>query len=238
MLELGWFALFATLISIILWQYDASLKKIGTESLVRKKRIAIVLVVMIAWFLGQHFISQTGFYANTSLPPRMPLFVLMPLFLFTFIFLQKKRNSKVLASIPIFIPIFYQSFRAVIELLFYFTYQKGILPVHVTFEGANYDILLGISALFVGLYAMRKNPSINLLIIWNVIGILVVAVAAFTFISSFYLPQVWGGSENLISDEFLQYPFLLLPSFFMPSAVFFHVLSIIQLTNKKKNHEF
>ncbi|QYJ67400.1 hypothetical protein [Flavobacterium litorale] len=161
--------------------------------------------------------------------------MIIPLFLFTVIFLFKNRNSNILKNLPIHIPIFYQSFRAVIEVLFYYTFLAEILPVQATFHGYNYDVLLGISALFIGLYAMQKNASKKLLIAWNIVGIAIVLFAAFIFITSFYAPSVWGTSTKFILREFNQFPFLLLPTFFMPSAIFVHVLSIIQLRKQLNN---
>jgi fatty acid desaturase len=226
MLELGYTILFVTLISIILWYYHFALKKIGVKS---KKRILIVVIILALWLIIQYLITKTGFYSNLSVSPRIPIFMITPLLFFTFIFLVKNRNNYIVDVIPIHIPIAYQSFRVVIEVLFYFTYIKGILPVQVTFEGINYDVLFGMSAILMGIYAYQKNASKKVLIAWNIIGICVVVFAAFTFITSFYFPSIWGESNSRISPDFVHFPFLLLPAFFMPSAIFMHVLSIIQL---------
>lgn len=233
MLELGYSILFISLISIILWFYKRALQKLEIK---RQKKIVITITILSLWLIVQYAIVKSGFYNDFSLPPRIPIFMIFPLFIFTFIFLIRNRKSKVLDVVPIHIPIFYQSFRVVIEVLFYFTFLKGILPIQVTFEGANYDVLFGVSAIVMGIYAYKNIASKKLLIIWNVIGIVVVGFAAFTFITSFYFPSIWGESNLGISEEFLNFPFLLLPSFFMPSAIFMHVLSIIQL-KKKCNDE-
>ncbi len=231
MLELSYTLLLIVLLAIIIWTLNSTMKTNKVSLTKRKRLIAITLGGIFTWLIVQFFIFKTGFYSDTSLPPRLPLMMIFPLFLFTGIFLYQNRNHALLNAIPIHIPIAYQSFRAFIEVLFYFTFLKGILPIQVTFEGANYDVLLGISAIFVGYYAYySKKASIQKLILWNVIGIGVVAFAAFTFITSFYMSSFWNNAT--ISQEFIQFPYLLLPAFFMPSAIFMHVLSIIQLRNK------
>ncbi len=230
MLEAGYVLLFVVLICIIIYVLNVALTKNNIDSNERRKTILTFVGVLSAWLGIQFLVLDSGFYLNDSLPPRLPLFMILPLFLFTGIFLYLKRNSEVLHSIPIHIPIAYQSFRTVIELLFWFTFAAGILPIQVTFEGANYDVLLGISAIFVAIYAYRKTASKKFLILWNVIGIFVVGWAAFTFITSFYFPSIWDVSESIfLNGGFLKFPFVLLPLFFMPSAVFMHVLSIVQL---------
>ena len=237
MLKTSYILLLILLWTLILFVYNSAMKKIMIQPKDRKKKLLTPSLVFALWLIVQYIISETGFYHNLSLPPRIPLFMILPLFLFTLFFLKKNKKSPIIQAIPVYIPIAYQSFRAIIEPLFYFTFLQGILPVQVTFEGANYDVLLGISAIFIGLYAFRKNASKKFLIVWNYIGIAVVAFAAFTFITSFYFPSIWGGENSEISQEFNQFPFILLPLFFMPSAIFMHGLSIIQLKQLIKKEE-
>jgi len=234
MLEIAWFILFISLFGVILRIYTSTMKKLGRSKKTRLKRLGLVSGITLLWLIYTYVITNNGVLSDTSLPPRMPIFLLVPLFLFTGIFLWVKRKSPVLHSIPRHIPIAYQSFRAIIEVLFYFTFLPGIFPIEVTFEGYNYDILLGLSAPFIAYYAYKKENSERLLILWNIAGILIVGIAAFIFITSFYFPSIWGASSSMITSDFLQFPFILLPAFFMPSAIFVHILSIVQLTKRIK----
>ena len=229
MLKLSYTLLFVILWTLIMYYYNVVLKKTDVALKTKQKKLIIASIILSSWLIIQYTISESGFYHDLSLPPRIPLFMIFPLFLFTIIFLNRNKKSMLLQAIPIHIPIAYQSFRAIIEWLFYSTFLQGILPVQVTFEGANYDVLLGISAIVMGIYAFRKEASKKLLILWNYIGIGIVMFAAFTFITSFYFPSIWGLENSEMPQKFNQFPFLLLPSFFMPSAIFMHILSIIQL---------
>ncbi|MGW9684540.1 hypothetical protein [Flagellimonas sp. 2504JD1-5] len=233
MIKTSYVLLFGVLLLILLWGLINGLNKIGVSSSKRNRAVILTTLGIFSWLALQYFIWTTGFYYDLSLPPRIPLFMVLPLFLFIVFFMFKNRNHKVLASIPIALPIAVQSFRAVIEVLFYFTFIQGILPVQVTFEGANYDVLIGLSAIVMAVYANRPNASRKVLLVWNIIGILVVLFAAFIFITSFYFPSIWG--DTGIPIGFNQFPFLLLPTFLMPFAVFLHVLSIVQLTQKQRS---
>ncbi|MGX1928017.1 hypothetical protein [Flagellimonas sp. 2504JD4-2] len=230
MIKASYVLLFAVLFGLLLWGLDKGLKKIGATSSKRNRALVLTSIGIFSWIITQFFIWSTGFYYNLSLPPRIPLFMVFPVLLFIVLFMYKNRNHRVLMAIPIALPIAIQSFRAVIEILFYFTFINGILPVQVTFEGANYDVLIGLSAIAMAVYATRSGASKQVLLAWNILGILVVLFAAFTFISSFYFPSIWG--DVGIPLEFNQFPYLLLPTFLMPFAVFLHVLSIAQLIRK------
>ncbi len=230
MIKASYILLFVILLTILLWGLNNALLKRGSTTTKRNRILLLTLIGILSWLTLQFFIWSTGFYYDLSLPPRIPLFMVFPVFLFTFLFLNRNRNHKVLTAIPIALPIAIQSFRAVIEVLFYFTFLNHILPIQVTFEGSNYDVLIGLSAIVMAVYANRPNSSRKILLIWNVLGILVVLFAAFIFITSFYMPSIWGNTG--IPLEFNQFPYLLLPTFLMPFAVFLHALSIIQLTRK------
>lgn len=232
MIKASYILLFVILLTILLWGLNNALLKRGSTTTKRNRILLLTLIGILSWLTLQFFIWSTGFYYDLSLPPRIPLFMVFPVFLFTFLFLNRNRNHKVLTAIPIALPIAIQSFRAVIEVLFYFTFLNHILPIQVTFEGSNYDVLIGLSAIVMAVYANRPNSSRKILLIWNVLGILVVLFAAFIFITSFYMPAIWGNTG--IPLEFNQFPYLLLPTFLMPFAVFLHALSIIQLTRKTR----
>jgi len=230
MLKAAYVLLLIMLFGLILFVFNSAMKKNKIASKSRIKNLIAIVLGLTMWLTIQYTLSEVGFYTNTTLPPRIPLFMIFPLFLFSILFFIKFKKNTTLYSIPLHIPIAYQSFRLLIEILFYFTFLQGILPIQVTFEGVNYDVFIGVSAIFMALYAFKKNASKRILIIWNVIGIGVVAFAAFVFITSFYFPHIWNQQNT--PQEFNQFPFLLLPAFFMPSAIFVHVLSITQLTKK------
>ncbi|WP_420603566.1 hypothetical protein [Flagellimonas sp.] len=230
MIKASYVLLFVILLVILLWTLNNAMKKIGVVHPKRNSALAITFIGIFSWLALQLFVWNTGFYYNLSLPPRIPLFMVFPVLLFIVLFLFRNRNHSIIAAIPIALPVAVQSFRAVIEVLFYFTFLSGVLPIQVTFEGANYDVLIGLSAIAIAIYASRPNASSKVLIAWNIIGILVVLFAAFIFITSFYFPAIWGNTG--IPIAFNQFPYLLLPTFLMPFAVFLHVLSIIQLTRK------
>jgi hypothetical protein len=111
-----------------------------------------------------------------------------------------------------------------------YTFKEGILPQTATFEGHNFDVLMGAAAPFIGYFLFRKGVK-NLLLArtWNVLGILMILFVALTIATSYYQPSIWGSEVPLVADEFFSYPYLLLPAFLAPMGIFFHVVSLLQL---------
>jgi hypothetical protein len=234
MLQFGYIALTVLMISIILLGYFRTLQKTTTIELSRKRTLKVGIGLLL-WILYTSIIAKTGFLQDYSLPPRFPILLIIPAFTFTGFFLYKHRNSSVIKNIPTSWLVYYQSFRILIESLFVASVAKGLLQPEVTFEGYNYDILFGLSALIIGFLAFNKKViSGKGLLLWNYLGLAVIAFIIFLFTTTTYAPELWGSTETLATKEMVTFPFVFVPAFLMPSAIFMHVVSIIQLRKKLK----
>ncbi|MDT0606866.1 hypothetical protein [Croceitalea rosinachiae] len=194
------------------------------------KAPAKLLYILLGWHLYIYLLSITGFLENLDFPPRFVFLTIMPAFIFVGWFAKKAKNSQWLLSIPSHWLVFYQFFRILIETLFVFTVSAGLLHVNVTIEGYNFDMIYAITALAAGWLVMKGYYKFGL--IWNYLGLLVIASIIILFQLTIFAPHVFGPNTASFPLGFLQYPYMLVPAFLMPSAVFIHVLSIVQLRKK------
>lgn len=199
----------------------------------RNRKKAILVIGLLLWQLYVYLIGTSGFLADFSLPPRFAILLILPLFAFTGIFLRINRNKFWIKTIPTIWITAYQSFRILIETIFVYTVAAGILHKNVTIEGYNYDMVFGYTAPIIAIiiYKSRELPK-RLLLVWNYLGLAVISVIIFLFISTIYFPEMYGPGVGFSTTDFTMYPYVLVPGFLMPSAVFMHVLSIIQLRKK------
>ena len=130
----------------------------------------------------------------------------------------------------------YQTFRLILETIFVYSVAAGILHENVTIKGYNYDMIFACTSLITALiiYKTKQLPK-QLLLAWNYLGLLVIAVIISLFITTIYLPEIYGPNTPIFPTDFGFYPYVLVPGFLMPSAIFIHVLSIIQLKNSPDN---
>ena len=201
-----------------------------------KSKKRLLVAGLLLWHVYIFAIAQTGILESYDLPPRFPILLIIPAIVFTGIFAYKNKNKAWLQNIPACWLLFYQTFRIIIESLFVFTVAAGFLHKNVTIEGYNYDMIFGYSSLLVGwLFIRNYNFSYALTKAWNYLGLVVIAVIIFLFISTTYFPSFYGSDTMLMPIEFTYYPYVLVAGFLMPSAVFMHVLSLVQLNylNKK-----
>lgn len=235
MLEAGYLILFLAVVLIVLAGYNAVLKKLSVDKPDRIKKVAMVGGAITLWTIYVFVLSINGFFKTYTLPPRFPIFLIFPLFIFTAIILYKYRNSEFLATMPKSWAVYFQSFRIFVELLFAGSVAQGILHQEVSLHGYNYDILVGLTAPIIAYLAFNKKIiSEKIVLIWNFVGLGVLAIVVSLFLTTIFFPSVWGVAETWVNPEFATFPYTLVAGFLMPIAVFMHILSIIQLRKNDK----
>lgn len=230
MLELGYIGLTIIMLVMMVIIYYKSVKNSISNPKIQKKRIYQLLGGLGIYLLYLTVLSTTGILLVEGLPPRFIVFLLVPLAIFFGWFYYKNKEDKVLHAMSQTHFVYPQSFRILVEILLLYTFYKGIIPKTATFEGLNYDIIMGISAPFMGYFIFSKKERYTLFKkAWNILGIIMILFVAFIIGTSFYLPQIWGSDQALVEPSFLTLPYLLIAGFLAPLGIFMHVLSLIQL---------
>ncbi|MFI5129995.1 MAG: hypothetical protein ACHQFX_08400 [Chitinophagales bacterium] len=217
---------------LIITGFNAALKKTDWDQNRRQKIFFGTTALIILWIGLLTVLSYKGFFADFSkLPPRPALAVLIPL-PFVLLFAFSKNGTQLLQSVPSHWLVYMQSFRIVVELLLLFAFLAGKLPVQMTFEGRNFDVITGLLALPVGyLLARKKSYSKKLAVAFNLIGltlllnILVIAVLSMPTSLRYFMNEP---SNTLVAE----FPFILLPGVLVPLAYGLHILSLRQLLTK------
>lgn len=217
MVQTGFYVLTAIMLafSFYLLKYAAN-----PQSL--RKNAGLLLLIWVTYVIAMTF---TGILDNLSMPPKAPIFIIIPAFVIAFISTSRKGFQSVLDNTPKHIPILIQSFRIIVELLIYGAFLNGFFPERVTFEGLNYDILMGIIALPVGLLVLKGIAKRKAMLAFNIIGLMVLGVTGYAFVTSFYFSDFVSGSGEI---ALVKAPFILLPGVLLPFAVFYHIVSIKQ----------
>ncbi|WP_281612671.1 hypothetical protein [Flammeovirga sp. SubArs3] len=196
----------------------------------KPKKLTLLIIV---WSTMQSILAYIGFYQITdSIPPRFGLVLIPTTFLIIYGLLSKqqkwifeKRETK--------ISTFLHSIRLPVEIVLFGLYTHKMIPGLMTFEGRNYDILMGITAPLIGLLFMKKIISKKALIAWNVVGLILVLFILFNGILSAELPFQQFGFEQ--PNRGINYfPFVLLPATIVPIVIWTHISDIIKLRKEIK----
>ncbi len=187
------------------------------------------MVGAVLWLAYVIFISSMGWLADFSFPPRIPIFLVIPITLIMIYWTGRSTFKSMLSQISLHRIIYVQSFRVIVELLIYGAALESIIPMRATFEGLNYDIFVGASALVIGALVQFKLLPSRWVLIWNIAALAVLSVTVYAFISSYYF---LGFAETDLAYELTKLPYVLLPGVLLPFAIFYHICSIRQCLAK------
>lgn len=223
MVQTGFYVLTAAMLVCIfyLFKYADNQKKL-------RKNAAILLIIWVSYVVIMTF---TGILDNLSMPPKAPVFIIIPAFIIVFITTSRKSFQSVIVHTPKHISIFIQSFRVLVELLIYGAFLDGLFPQRVTFEGLNYDILMGIIALPMGFLVLKGVAKRKAILAFNIVGLMVLSLTGYAFVSSFYFSDFVSATGEI---ALVKAPFILLPGVLLPFAIFYHIVSIKQNLSSEK----
>ncbi|MBS2015905.1 MAG: hypothetical protein JST00_23660 [Deltaproteobacteria bacterium] len=217
----------AVVVTIVLGIRAAALRA-GHPRAVSARMAGKGMAMLVAWLGASAALALTGALGDfEARPPRLLLAVAASA---TFLVLTSRTTTfrALLAATPASWPVALMTMRVPIELGLYGLYVEGRLPVHLTFEGRNFDVLVGATAPFVAWALGRGLLGRRGLLAWNVVSLGLLANVVGMAITSVPGPLhlAWPGVPNTVVATF---PWVWLPTFLVPVALFGHVSSLRQL---------
>ncbi len=192
-----------------------------------------VLVISILWLAIQGLITYSGFYMYTqSMPPRFLLVLAPPLLTIVTLF-ALPAGRRFIDSIDMKWMAWLHIVRVPVELVLLWLFIYKQVPQLVTFEGRNWDMLSGLSAPVIAYFGYQRH-SIGrwALLAWNFVclGLLVNVVSIAILSAPLPFQQFAFDMPNV---AILQFPFVWLPAFIVPSVLFAHLVAIRKLLIKQ-----
>lgn len=192
-------------------------------------------LLIISWSVIQSVLSYFGFYQITnSIPPRFGL-VFIPTTILIIYGLLPKQQKWFFEKRETKISTFLHCVRLPVEIVLFGLFTHKMVPELMTFEGRNFDILIGITAPIIGWLFMKQKVNKKILLTWNIVGQILVLFILFNGILSSELPFQQFGFEQ--PNRGINYfPFILLPATIVPIVVWTHLSDIIKLRKEIKKH--
>lgn len=194
-------------------------------------------VIILLWIALQSAIGLSGFYTNTTaMPPRLLLLIGPPLLFILLMFVTPKGRLLIDKTDLRWLTLVH-TVRIPVEIVLLLLSLEKAVPVLMTFEGRNYDIISGISALL--LYFFLKGnyrKSITLLLIWNVLCLGLLLNIVINAVLSVPTPfQRFAFDQPNIAV--LYFPYVFLPAVIVPLVLLSHLSAIRQLLLQKNTAE-
>ena len=238
--QIGFFLLTGIFYFLLYREFRLAMPKTSLSTEQQKKFVRNFLIVVIGWAVFIYGWSRFGMFSNFDLFPVNVIPVMAFPLIMVVIFSFSKTVKELLTRIPQVNLVKLQVFRFYVEILLWALFMANVLPVQMTFEGRNFDILTGITAAlltaqlpkFVFGGMIFNKLSRFAIIAWNIIGlgllinIVVIAILSMPTPLRYFMNEP---SNTLVA----QFPFILLPGILVPIAYSFHIFSLRQLLLKK-----
>ncbi len=191
----------------------------------RKSRVRNRLLWALGgWALFVAAASLSGFTSRFDwFPGNAAPLLLVPL-VSILLFSRSGTARDLLMHVPASVLTTLQVFRIPVEVLLWALFIQHLLPIQMTFEGHNFDILSGLLGGVVGLF-FHKNRLVVL--VYNLIGLaLLVNIVSTALLSMPTAFRVF--MQEPANTILLKFPFVFLPAFLVPLAYGLHFLSLRQ----------
>jgi hypothetical protein len=197
-----------------------------------KARSAMRLLVgalLVFWFALVFVLAVEGTFIRPSQAPPFPILLgfIIPLVVFAAVYLASGAFRALILGADLRLLTTIQGWRAG-GLGFLALYAHGVLPGLFAWPAGLGDIAIGVTAPWVALALVRRPSFVASpqFVAWNLFGILdlIVAVSTGALSSGF----VVGLTGNVTTAPMAQLPLVLIPAYFVPLFIMFHLAALFQ----------
>lgn len=221
-----------TTLFLFIW----AIKKSNLDQI--QKKATLIFVGLTVWLIIQAVLTLKNTYNNdiNSFPPKIMLIGILPTIFTIILLFVTSKGRQFIDSLPIKNLTHLNIVRIPVEIALYWLFLHKAIPQLMTFEGINFDILVGLTAPLVAYFGFTKQKIGRIgILIWNFIslGLLlnIVIVAIFSTPSPI---QKFAFSQPNIA--ILNFPFCWLPTFIVPVVLLGQLITIRQLLILKINN--
>lgn len=198
-----------------------------------EKATLLSAVGLAVWLATTAALAELGVLASLAHSPKLGLYLLVSNGLAVALALSPL-GTRLIENVPIALLVGFQAFRLPLELVLHAWYEQGALPVQMTYEGHNLDILTGALCLAggLGLAFGGLGPRVKraVVLVCNLVGFaLLLAVASIAVRSTPWEFRTYMNDPPVLLVFHAPYTWIV--PFCVAGALFGHVLVFRWLRN-------
>jgi hypothetical protein len=186
-------------------------------------RAVVVVGALGGWLALTYRIGSEGALLDFSgTPPRFAKMVAV-VSLSTVILALSPVGRRLVQALPIACLVGFHAVRLPVELILHALWKERLIPVQMTFEGLNFDIVTGLSALGVAYFVQRGKLRSGAILVWNTVGLLL--LVAIVVVANLSTPAFRCFASEPKTVLLATAPFVWLPMVLVQAVLFAHVLT-------------
>ncbi len=216
----GMLGLAVVVAAAFVWAERIAVERTGGPAWPSTRKAAIAALWMGLWGV----LAASGLIARFELRPPPLALVLLATFGLSLGLAFSRLGLRFATGIPLAWLVLSQAFRLPLELIMHAAATEGVMPMEMSYEGYNFDILSGITALLVGALALGGRAPRWLLLTWNVLGsgLLVTIISVAMLATPIF--HAFGNEPSHLNTWVAHFPFVWLPTVLVANALFTHVV--------------
>jgi hypothetical protein len=195
--------------------------RLGTEAGLRVRRILSAAIGVVLYLGAIAAVAQTGVLARVELLPPPFLLLAVAAFGVALGVALSPVGARLARGLPLWALIGFQAFRFPLELLMHRAANDGLMPSVMSWNGYNFDIVSGVSALLLGGVLLFRTVPRWLVVAWNSLGSLLLAVIATVAIAASPIFRAFG--DDQVNLWVTRFPYTWM-AVMVAAALFGHVL--------------
>lgn len=209
--------------------YDAW-RRAGGSRTVTIRAVMTATIGVVGWMAITAGIAATGALREWDRDPQPLRLLLVGIGALAAAITLSPLGRRLADHLPLWSLVALQAFRLPLELAMHGMYERGIMPVQMSYSGRNFDILTGATAIIVAVLIAIGRGGRALITVWNVIGlILLVNIVAVAVLST---PRFHYFGHEQVNVWITYPPFVWLPAVMVLTALAAH-LSIFRAVRER-----
>jgi hypothetical protein len=210
------------LATILVWATLAAWRRSGASLSAARRAAVIVGADTAAWMALTWFAASSGMLQQWDRVPPPFALVIVGVVLVSTILAFGGVGTRLAQHLPLWTLVAIQSFRLPLEVAMHSLYERGIMPIQMTYTGRNFDIVTGATAILVAILVKQGYGGRRLVAAWNLLGLALLVNVVAVAIASTPLFKVFGDDRVM---TFVTYtPFIWLPAVMVSAALAGHLV--------------
>jgi hypothetical protein len=226
----------AVLVAILAWGVAEAWTATGASPGDARRASLITTAVAMVWMAASWQTASSGVLRNwDATPPPLMLFVGTVLILAGALAFGPA-GSRLAAGVPLWALVAVQSFRFPLEVAMHAMYERGVMPVVMSYSGRNFDIITGFTALVVSALVAAGRGGRVLVFVWNLLGLaLLINVMTVAILAT---PRFRYFGDDSLNIWVTYPPFVWLPAVMVLAALAGHLVIFKALSTSRNSKRF
>jgi hypothetical protein len=156
----------------------------------------LAATAMGAWMALLGGVAGTGVFGRFDVRPPPMMGAFLGTLALALVLAFSRFGKRLALGLPFSALVGFQAFRLPLELVMHQAASEGVMPSVMSFNGYNFDILTGITAMLVGVWLLVGRPPRAVLVAFNVLGSVLLLVVSAVAVAALPLFAAFGPEQQ------------------------------------------